>query len=41
MKFLEDMKTRLIVRMLCKIAKARGHELDEIVGLVEEEWERA
>ena len=31
MKKLNDMKTRLLVRMFCKIAKSRGLELEAVV----------
>jgi len=41
MKKLNDMKTRLLVRMFCKIAKSRGLELEAVVDMVNEEWEKA
>lgn len=41
MKKLNDVKTRLVVRMLCKLAKSRGLELDAVIAMIEEEWEKA
>ncbi len=41
MKLFTDVKTRLVIRMLCKLAKARGLELDNVIATLEEEWEKA
>lgn len=39
MKKFNDVKTRLFIRMFCKIAKSRGLELEAVVEMVEAEWE--
>lgn len=36
-----DVKLRLMVKLLCKLAKQRGAVLDDLVALLEEEWEKA
>jgi hypothetical protein len=41
MKKLNDMKTRLLVRMFCKIAKSRGVELEAAVEMIQAEWDNA
>ena len=41
MKFFNDMKTRMVAKMFCKIMKSRGLDMDAAMDLVEEEWENA
>lgn len=41
MKLFNDMKARVFVRLFCKIAKSRGLEMDDVVAMIEEEWEKA
>ncbi len=36
-----DMKTRLVARMFCKIMKSRGLDMDGAQELVEAEWDQA
>ena len=41
MKMFNDMKTRLVARMFCKIMKSRGVDMTTAVELVEAEWDQA
>lgn len=38
---IKDMKLRLALRGICKYAKHLGIELEDVLGMVEEEWENA
>lgn len=38
---IRDVKLRLAIRGLCKYAKHLGLELESVVAMVEEEWDRA
>jgi hypothetical protein len=41
MKINNENKLRFSFRMLCRVAKALGFELDQVLEIVEQEWERA
>lgn len=41
MKLINDVKNRLFIRVFCKLAKARGLEMEETLEAIEEMWERA
>lgn len=41
MKIANENKLRLAFRMLCKAAKSLGFELEQVLEMVEQEWERA
>ena len=38
---IRDVKLRLAIRGICKYAKHLGIELEDVVMMIEEEWERA
>jgi hypothetical protein len=38
---IRDVKLRLVIRGLCKYAKHLGLELESVVAILEEEWDRA
>lgn len=41
MKLFNDMKTRLVARLFCKVMKSRGLSMDDAQELVEAEWDQA
>lgn len=41
MKINNENKLRLGFRMLCKVAKTLGFKLEQVLEIVEQEWERA
>ena len=41
MKMFNDMKTRLVARLFCKVMKSRGLDMDAAQELVETEWDKA